>query len=310
MWSARLTVRCVSIIYLLSHILFVLYFQVSLTPIAQWFRSSTLKEKVVSDICATDIGLIAARMGHGSDQIHMCDRTGKTITRYTNLCTCDANKYISELIAGKYVAASCSASHCNNVKVVDTWTHEVVRTYSGRDIGHDLYAMCTAGEGSLLIWDDKSKSVIQLKWDEENKVLYKIRQVHVPGNTVWNMCYMPHADLVILRRPSPNEVQAVKLKEGAHQLPVWQLKGKVLGKWIEPRGVSSDSEGRVYVADGKNGRVLLLNGHKGQVIQELLHDDGLRWVDVSRVCCLSNPNQLLVHDGYTDDMKLYDVDTL
>ncbi len=272
---------------------------VSLTHVTDWEMG------YVKDICATAAGEVAVRVG--GPEICMCDREGKTVTTYDKLCRCNTQfKYISELIAGQYLAASCSV--CNTVNVVDTRTHEVVTVYSGGDTGCKLDVMCTAGEGSLLIWDGKSKSVIHLKWLEENKVLDEVRRVQVPGDPVCHMCYMPHADLLILRR-GRTVVQAVKLQGGAGQPPVWQLQGEVLGKMIEPRGVSCDSEGQVYVADYRKSRVLLVNVYTGEVIQQLLQDAGLGKY-VSRVCCLSDPHQLLVYAYGKESMYLYNIDTL
>ena len=123
---------------------------------------------------------------------------------------------------------------------------------------------------------------------------------------------MPQTDLVI-QECRDGVVQAVKLQEGAGQPPVWQLKGEVLGKKINPDGVSSDSEERVYVADRFNSRVLVVNGNTGEVIQELLQDAGLGWVQ--NVCCMSNPNQLIVHHCpppryNTPTLSLYNMSSL
>ena len=246
-------------------------------------------------MCATASGDVAMRMGRRSGEIQLCDRKGRTHTTYTGLCRCEYSvKHISELIPGQYLAELCY--NCNEIKVVDMVTHEIHKAWSGSSLFEkhvELYAMCSCPvEGSLLVWDNKGQSVIQLQWDEEEKQLKEVRRVHVPGNTVWNMCYMPHTDLVILSRIRI-VVQAVKLHGGAGQPPVWQLQGEVLGECIDPYAVSCDSEGRVYVADWTNSRVLLLNGYTGEVIQQLLQDTGLGYV--VRVCCLSNPHQLLVH---------------
>ncbi len=272
----------------------------SLTHVTHW------KMGGMRDMCATTAGGIAVRMGEPSPEICMCDRRGGNVTTYNSMCKCRTSlKYISELIARQYLATSCGGDDgCNTVKVVDTRTHEVVSVYSGRDTGCDLFAMCAAGEGSLLSWDRKSESVIQLKWNEENKVFDEDRRVHVPGYTVRYMCYMPHADLLILNRRW-EVVEAVKLEGGAGQPPVWKLQGEVLGKVINPWGVSCDSEGRVFVADGVNRRVLLLNGYTGEVIQQLLQNDGLGLV--YRVCCLSNPHQLLAEHG---SLSLYNITSL
>ena len=277
-----------------------------LTRVTSWKMGRvTAWDMNVLDMCATAAGDIAVRMGYRSGEIQLCDRTGKTRTTYTGLCTCVCdNKSISELIPGQYLAQFCE--NCNDIKVVDMVTHKVHKAYSGSSEHTKLWGMCSGPvEGSLLVWDRNSKSVIELQWNEGKKQLKEVRRVHVQvqasGGWVLYMCYIPHTDLVILSHY--DVVQAVKLHGGAGQTPVWQLKGEVLGKEIVPWSVSCDSEGRVYVADKWNSRVLLLNGYTGEVIQQLLQDTGLGYV--SRVCCLSNPHQLLVKDDYT--LTLYNI---
>ncbi len=50
---------------------------------------------------------------------------------------------------------------------------------------------------------------------------------------------------------------------------VWRVQGEVEGKMCCPVGVTSDGAGRIYVADGFNGRVLILRSRDGRVIQVL-----------------------------------------
>ncbi len=298
-----------------------------LTHVTTW-------EMSVGDMCTTAAGDIAIRMGSGRGEIQLCDRKGRTHTKYPGLCTCGTvYKYISEVIPRQYMAELCW--DCNEIKVVDMVTHKVHRAYSGSSLSEKhvkLKAMCSGpGEGSLLVsyigsfglprrslkilalWEDhsfkcNSSAVIQLQWNETTKKLDEIRWVQVPGgDTVFYMCYMPRTDLLILSRDW-KVVQAVKLQECAGQPPVWQLQGEVLGKWIDPYGVSCDSEGRVYVVDGGNSRLLSINGSTGEVVQELLlisfQDASLGGVTtcVEDVCCLSNPHQLLVNH-YPSDKK-------
>ena len=214
----------------------------------------------VRDMCATAAGDIAMRMGNfdsPSNEIQLCDRKGKTRTTYTGLCRCEwTNKHISEVIPGQYLAEFCWM--CNDIKVVDMVTHKVHKAYSGGSFFKEhveLWAMCSGpGEGSLLVWDNKSGAVIQLQWNEGKKQLKEVKFVQVSGYTIYHMCYMPIADLLILRH-AYGVVEAVKLQGGAGESPVWQLMGEVLGKEIDPNGVSCDSEGRVYVADMVNSRV-------------------------------------------------------
>ncbi len=288
-----------------------------LTQVTEW-------EMKIDAMCATAAGDIVVRMGSGRGEIQLCDRRGRTHTKYPGLCTCATiYKNISELISGQYLAEFCTK--CNGIKVVDMVTHEVHKAYSGgslykRDV--KLNAMCSGpGKGSLLVWDYNSDNVIELQWIEGKKKLNEVRRVRVPGGNVFNMCYMPYADLVILSRLETAQyadlvilsrlervVQAVKLQGGADQPPVWQLQGEVLGKKMDPEHVSCDSEGRVYVTDGDNSRVLVLNGYTGEVMQQLLQDAGVG--RVFSVCCLSNPHQLLVGHGpifSANTLSLYNI---
>ncbi len=272
----------------------------SLTRVTQWRESGR-----VWDMCVTSAGHIALRLGWGSDVIRVVNRVGETITEYTGLCGCDRVKNISELSAGQYLAQCCWV--CQNVKVVDRATRKIHTAYAGT--GCELLAMCSGpGEGSLLVWDNKGRAVIHLTWVESSKRLDEIRRVQVPGGRVVRyMCYMPQHDRVILSR-GHEEVEAVRL-QGGGQPPVWQVQGEVLGKEISPRGVSSDSEGRVYIADYWGGRVLVVNVLTGEVIQELLQHAGLG--EVKRVCCLSNPSQLLLqHLTNTYTLSLYKMTSL
>ncbi len=270
-----------------------------LTEVKSWKMDS------VKAMCTTAAGNVVVRTGK---EIQVLDRRGTKLTTYNRLCDLHTGvgKWMSEMSAGKYLADLCS--WCNGIRVVDMATHHVYRAYS-RSISQQLYTMCSGpGEGSLLVWDDKSKAVIQLQWNEATKMLDEVRRVRVPGAIVWYMCYMPHTDLVILKHYHGNIVEAVKLQGGAGQPSVWQLQGDMLGKWINPLGVNCDSEGHLYIADGDNCRVLLVNGSTGEVVQELLQDAGLGRVD--DVCWMSNPTRQLLVKHYCNGrqaLTLYNV---
>ncbi len=271
-----------------------------LTEATSWEMES------VEAMCTTAAGNMVVRT---EKEIQVLDRMGASRTTYNNIC--DQHPYgrkcISEMSVGKYIADLCRG--CDEIRVVDMATYNVYRAYSPSST-RSLHAMCSGpGEGSLLVWDNRSE-VIQLQWDESTKKLDEVRQVQVPWSSVYYMCYMPHTDLLILSLDYfGHVVQAVKLQGGAGQPPVWQLQGEVLGKEMKPQGVSCDNEGHLYIADGHNSRVLLVNGTTGQAVQELLWDAGLDYV--LDVCCMSNQRQLLVnyydHPTERRTLKLYNV---
>ncbi len=265
--------------------------------------------------------------------IDLCDRKGQKLTTCTNLCGHYGQAYITELIAGQYLVELCL--ECNEIKVVNMVKIEKEKENNENDVDNDsersdydsrscgserekemeedteiiigysgssgkLHALCAGPkDGSLLVWDSKGRSVIQLQWNPNTKQLDEILKVLVPIDNVSQICYVPQADLVALI--SGQIVQAVKLQEG-YQPSVWEIQGKVLGKEFCPKGVSSDTEGKVYIAD-KNKRVLLVNAYTGEVLLERLTKAGLR--NLSNLCCLSNPSQILLYDSYWDNLTLY-----
>ncbi len=206
----------------------------------------------VNDMCATSGGKIALLIAPPGGKIQLCDRTGKSDITRSDPYDCGSKyKQICELVANRYLAELCC--DCFEIKV---YAINYIYIYSAYVSVHGSpLALCRGGEGVLLLHDHENKAVIQLRWNEENKELDEIRQIPVPFSAAIHMCYMPNTDLLIVSH-GYDVVEAVKLQGGAGQSPVWQLQGKVLGKKIDPEGVSCDSAGKVYVADGRNNRVL------------------------------------------------------
>ena len=54
---------------------------------------------------------------------------------------------------------------------------------------------------------------------------------------------------------------------------VWKASGVLGGIAINPHGVCADRRGHIYIADGKNKRVIVLNAEDGKYIQTLLTNE-------------------------------------
>ncbi len=75
--------------------------------------------------------------------------------------------------------------------------------------------------------------------------------------------------------------------------PVWRLQDEVMGKTILPCGMCTDNIGRLYVADRQNGKVLVIDGSKGHVLQVIeLPELGII-VDVA--WCNTQPHLIICH---------------
>ncbi len=79
------------------------------------------------------------------------------------------------------------------------------------------------------------------------------------------------------------------------------------GKQLDPTRVMCDEIGRVYVADGTNKRIVVLDARDGSFIQELKEEG---WRDIRDVGWAKLPPQLVVasqYEGHNFDVFCYTV---
>ena len=82
----------------------------------------------------------------------------------------------------------------------------------------------------------------------------------------------------------------------------WEIFGLVEGKKIIPYGICSDTDGRIFVADGQNGRLLVFCAENGEFIQSLLSEE--RMPAVFDVCWTDTEPQLIVRHSDKKQMKI------
>ena len=81
---------------------------------------------------------------------------------------------------------------------------------------------------------------------------------------------------------------------------VWKLEGELLRKTIDPQGICSDSSGRLFIADGKNQRILVLDGSTGLGLQALELSELGTILDV--IWC-DRKSQLIVHHKRSNEIR-------
>ena len=77
------------------------------------------------------------------------------------------------------------------------------------------------------------------------------------------------------------------------------MQGNVDNSIIRPCGVCCDGEGRLYVADADNERLLLFDTNNGKVMQTFLEK---RRMWIYYVCCTNDKSQLIILHGHTFDI--------
>ena len=60
---------------------------------------------------------------------------------------------------------------------------------------------------------------------------------------------------------------------------MWEFTQDVDGKNLDPRGVCCDLDGRIYVDDGGNKRLIMFDGKMGVLMQLLLTDEKAGWIN-------------------------------
>ena len=81
----------------------------------------------------------------------------------------------------------------------------------------------------------------------------------------------------------------------------WEIAGEVDGNRIKPYGICSDTDDRIFVADGQNDRLLVFASKNGQFIQSLLREESMSamfdvfWTDAEP--------QLIVRHGEPEQPK-------
>ena len=125
--------------------------------------------------------------------------------------------------------------------------------------------ICHGPQDTLLVRDNFS-NILTLKWNKEKKEVDCVNSVETKSPYVHWLCYMKKHDTAILLSATENSVTAVKLSNGS---PLWTVSKSVDGKAIKPNGVTLDTSGHAFIADGDNNRLLVIVSGKGILLQVL-----------------------------------------
>ncbi len=146
---------------------------------------------------------------------------------------------------------------------------------------HTYPGLLCKGPGKMLLAKAayKPQNMVHVfDYSNSGSITFK-RSITFPDKTeskysgiVWYDHSVP-GGLVIITYPDIHYIAAMSLE--TLQL-VWRVQGEVAGKLCYPKDVTSDGQGKIYVADGPHGRVLILRARDGQVIQVI--DLGLHFI--------------------------------
>ncbi len=178
------------------------------------------------------------------------------------------NNFLLEIFIDnkQYLATQCHHDECKEIILYSLPSGDVTSVYRGKpgEKAVKPWAMCIGPDNSVLAIDmgGDGKSVVEFTWNGTKLVLTK----SIP--TEIDQAFSVHySEGRVFTCQWPEEVIcAVDYTSGE---TLWKVQGKVHGKPCYPHGMCTDTQGRLYVADGENERVLVLQASTGRFIQEI-----------------------------------------
>ncbi len=248
------------------------------------FPVKTRDDGTYTHFCATNEGhAVVHSWISGQKQLDIYDKDGHILESYPSPHNCNDQRYKSqqddqsgEILAisfnnKKSIAASCEL--CG----IFFLTRETGNTISSCDLSKMRQKflpgpMCQKSENTFisLATNEHKINIFDCSTQNSIKVTEEISMPdNVDTNKVGFLCYdsdvIPGGLLIV----TYNDIHYISATSIDTKKLHWRVKGEIAEKLCQPWGVCTDNKGRIYVADGYNGRVIVLRARDGKVLQIL-----------------------------------------
>ena len=177
---------------------------------------------------------------------------------------------------------NCVLEACAECGVIRAYylLERLIRNAYENILPHDI---CRGPKDTLLVMTQDNK-LLQLQWNRLHDKLMLLKQdghFHINAEEVRRMHYIEQDDLLVLtslgghssiHRMAHNPLCCIKAMRLGTKTHVWEFSEVVEGKTINPHGMCSDKAGHLYVADGSNDRLLVMDRSTGQLLMVLLQE--------------------------------------
>ncbi len=188
---------------------------------------------------------------------------------------------------GSHVIEACQKCRLVRIYQVDSGHCCVVYRGDSR-----LCSMCAGPAGTVLV--RTHGTILQLQWNAQQTALEVARRLTSTSFTgkMFRMHYVEAFGHVAISGGAAmlQVVMAVNLHDGAE---IWREKES-----SDPRGMTSDPDGRLFVADGVNNRLRVLDAKSGAPIQEPWKFGSpicnALWISESRLLVIDHGNKMSV----------------
>ncbi len=206
------------------------------------------------------------------------------------------NNFLLEIFidSKQYLATQCCHYECAEISLYSLPSGDVQSVYKGKPGEETVkpWAMCLGPDNTILAtdWSGDGKSVAQFTWNGTQLVMMKT----IPTEIEYPFSVHYSEGRVFTCDWDEQVIWAVDYTSGE---TLWKVQGEVHGKPCNPHNMCSDTQGGLYVADGRNKRVLVLQASTGVVIQEIdMEGLGL----IAGVAWCSTQPHLVVWHGWGD----------
>ena len=244
-----------------------LLFQTGLTKV---LKEKNWKEFFNPEKCCVGINsrgevLIREIIGEES-YLRVLDRTAQYVVKDIP-CLCNHPCSFCELPENPdYVIEICEK--CGKIRAYNINTRVVKSVY-----GKCQPSQICKGPVETLILLDKYSGVLKLQWlkDSEDLRRKSTKAINVCSLIINAMCYIESLDLLVFTAKSPTSISAFCLGKGSRR---WQIKGEVLGLDSNFLGLCCDPAGYIYVWNGQNDKMMLLDGkNKEKPKQDFMREE-------------------------------------
>ncbi len=154
---------------------------------------------------------------------------------------------------------------CRRIRLINPRTKE--STVVLYDPSLRLNRMCHGENGQLFV-GHSVKGSVQIPQVMTSIQIFEVNKCAQSGATGFHsMCHVPEQKLTLLSIPSKGIVRAVSSET---EEMVWETKGPKFGSELEPHGIVFSSKlEALLVADGRNGRILVISASTGNCTQAI-----------------------------------------
>ncbi len=175
----------------------------------------------------------------------------------------------------QYLATQCFHDECQEISLYSLPSGDVTSVYKSKPGKETVKpgSMCVGPDNTILAIEqsDNGKSIAEFTWNGTELVLNKTIPIEIdcPYSMHYSEGRVFTCDLLFKCHNCDNHDDVIYAVDYTSGETLWKVQGEVEGKRCCPHGMCTDKQGRLYVGDADNERVLVFDARTGRFIQQI-----------------------------------------